>query len=204
MMSTRHLPPTHTHSPVFHCLTCTHEQPAAQTCSDGTPGIQSTSFDVCCSLECGFCGGPQCGLQNTTNGPFDCCVTEINDSGVFCSERGEAPCILEASEFLVVFCVSLNFVNFAVSVRERWKRRIYTNLFECTKRHRRELENCYTTKTCRVSTENSPAIQRRVEEYGESRVGEIRNSCCPSLLQHNGTEEPELRKRMVHVITWRE
>ncbi|CAM9469864.1 unnamed protein product [Sphacelaria rigidula] len=68
-----------------------------QECSDGTPGLESTSFDVCCSLECGFCGGAQCGLQNTTNGPFDCCVTEIKASNILCSESGAAPCNLEAT-----------------------------------------------------------------------------------------------------------
>lgn len=95
----------------FRCNPITHflalmltlfRTPVAQVCDDGTPGVQSTSFDVCCSVECSTCGGPQCGQQNTTNGAFDCCVTEIMESNLFCTDTGVSPCILQASEYLSV------------------------------------------------------------------------------------------------------
>ena len=62
-------------------------------------GISSTSFgtDICCSEECGICGGSQCGLL--PGGPEKCCGTVISNSGISCDEY-EAPCIL--SEPVVV------------------------------------------------------------------------------------------------------
>ncbi|CAM9224565.1 unnamed protein product [Choristocarpus tenellus] len=61
-------------------------------------GVTDSANDICCVGACGTCGGAGCGLIPGTNGPSDCCVTEIWDSGVMCSETVGAPCILSAPE----------------------------------------------------------------------------------------------------------
>ncbi|CAM9115958.1 unnamed protein product [Ectocarpus sp. 6 AP-2014] len=67
----------------------------AQTCAGGISGVESTSLDVCCTLECGTCGGVGCTPANTSSlTANDCCATEISESGVMCSDTGVAPCIL--------------------------------------------------------------------------------------------------------------
>eukprot|EP00752_Nemacystus_decipiens_P008767 g7823.t1 len=68
---------------------------AGAQCTGGIDGIQSTSTDVCCVAECEACGGPGCTPANTSSlTANDCCVTEILESGVQCSDTGAAPCIL--------------------------------------------------------------------------------------------------------------
>lgn len=68
-------------------------------CTGGIDGVQSTSLDVCCTAECGTCGGPGCTPANTSSlTALDCCATEIVDSGVLCSETGTAPCILSTGK----------------------------------------------------------------------------------------------------------
>ena len=48
---------------------------------------------VCCLETCEFCGGAGCAsIPGTT--ADDCCAGNIMDSGVYCVEGAEAPCIL--------------------------------------------------------------------------------------------------------------
>lgn len=70
---------------------------AAQECSDGTLGVESGSFDVCCVAACGTCGGSGCG-NITGLTAQDCCVEEISLNGTFCVDSSTAPCILSTSE----------------------------------------------------------------------------------------------------------
>ncbi|CAM9751774.1 unnamed protein product [Ascophyllum nodosum] len=62
----------------------------ASTCSNGFLGIQTG--DVCCSIECGRCGGSGCG--DLPGGNDFCCTGRISTSGSPCSEVDEAPCFL--------------------------------------------------------------------------------------------------------------
>ncbi|CAN0202574.1 unnamed protein product, partial [Ascophyllum nodosum] len=61
------------------------------TCRNELPGVQSG--DVCCSAECGTCGGTGC--SGRPGGRDECCVGTISSSGVLCSESGAAPCIVD-------------------------------------------------------------------------------------------------------------
>ncbi|CAN0043397.1 unnamed protein product [Ascophyllum nodosum] len=61
------------------------------TCSNGFPGIQTR--DVCCSAECGRCGGRGCG--SLPGGDKECCTSVILASTRSCSEVGMAPCFIE-------------------------------------------------------------------------------------------------------------
>lgn len=45
--------------------------------------------------ECITCGGAECSTRVAGFGQFDCCVGPIVDTGVYCSESGEAPCIVD-------------------------------------------------------------------------------------------------------------
>ena len=66
------------------------------TCSDGTPGLESSEGQVCCPAGCGECGGPFCSTAALPSfGESDCCVITIMNSGVMCETTGESPCILE-------------------------------------------------------------------------------------------------------------
>ncbi|CAM9694516.1 unnamed protein product [Pylaiella littoralis] len=68
---------------------------AAQTCTGDIRGVQSTSEDICCTLECGVCGGEGCNPGNSsTLTAFDCCTAEIESTGVMCIDTQAAPCIL--------------------------------------------------------------------------------------------------------------
>ena len=66
---------------------------ATSNCSNGLNGLADTNGTVCCSDMCDFCGGSGCGNINGTT-PNDCCVSIILDSGQYCVEGVEAPCIL--------------------------------------------------------------------------------------------------------------
>lgn len=95
-------PPLNSHVAVLPSSLVLRDDTVAQSCSNGLAGVESTSYDVCCSIECTTCGGTGCALQNTTNGAADCCVTEIYDSGVLCVDSGEAPCIMTTGESSLV------------------------------------------------------------------------------------------------------
>lgn len=58
-------------------------------CSNGVPGVESTSGDVCCAAACGSCGGKRC------VGTGGCCEDYIKDKKVMCEDSGEAPCIIK-------------------------------------------------------------------------------------------------------------
>ncbi|CAN0172042.1 unnamed protein product [Ascophyllum nodosum] len=60
-------------------------------CSNGFPGIQTRN--VCCSMECGRCGGSGCASR--PGGDKSCCTSVILDSARSCSEVDRAPCFIE-------------------------------------------------------------------------------------------------------------
>ncbi|CAM9579887.1 unnamed protein product [Ectocarpus sp. 12 AP-2014] len=78
------------------------KEAAGDTCSntDGVEGISSANGDVCCPSECGLCGGRDCTEAALTAGldDGDCCVSDITNEGVKCSDSGAAPCIAYDSE----------------------------------------------------------------------------------------------------------
>ena len=53
-------------------------------------GIQTG--DVCCSIQCGTCGGTGCGAR--PGGASECCVGRIQTENRSCSE-GPAPCVMD-------------------------------------------------------------------------------------------------------------
>ena len=70
------------------------------TCTNGLAGYGSSNnaADFCCPLECGACGGVDCGSFGKEYGLIgaDCCQSEIFHSQVFCNESDSAPCIVES------------------------------------------------------------------------------------------------------------
>ena len=66
---------------------------APSNCSNGLNGVENGDGGVCCPEICDFCGGEGCGSIPGTK-PEDCCAGNITDSGVYCTEGVEAPCIL--------------------------------------------------------------------------------------------------------------
>ncbi|CAM9848428.1 unnamed protein product, partial [Ectocarpus sp. 12 AP-2014] len=65
------------------------------TCSNGLEGIDHRG-EICCSLGCGQCGGPGCDASGASNGlgAESCCPPEVHDSGRYCDDTNEAPCII--------------------------------------------------------------------------------------------------------------
>ncbi|CAN0255216.1 unnamed protein product [Pylaiella littoralis] len=65
------------------------------TCIGGTEGIDGNGV-VCCPLGCGECGGSKCGKAGTAAGlgADACCGGAIKDSGVYCDDTYQAPCII--------------------------------------------------------------------------------------------------------------
>ena len=67
-----------------------------QICVDDIPGIRSSGDgDVCCNALCPLCGGEDC----SDTGRYDlfetdCCYNKIKESGVYCDDVGEGPCII--------------------------------------------------------------------------------------------------------------
>ncbi|CAN0467500.1 unnamed protein product, partial [Discosporangium mesarthrocarpum] len=61
-------------------------------CSNGSPGYQRD--EVCCKMDCGFCGGVGCGAVPGTNGASDCCPTDIRAAGQCCGAGVVAPCLI--------------------------------------------------------------------------------------------------------------
>ena len=62
-------------------------------CSNGLNGVENAMGTVCCPEWCEFCGGTGCAsIPGAEEG--DCCASSIVDSGVYCVEGEEAPCIL--------------------------------------------------------------------------------------------------------------
>ncbi|CAN0397850.1 unnamed protein product, partial [Pylaiella littoralis] len=65
-----------------------------EKCSDGTPGVDGNGV-VCCSSGCTQCGGPKCSTSSLPHfDGSDCCGGTIKESGVYCDESHEAPCII--------------------------------------------------------------------------------------------------------------
>lgn len=67
------------------------------TCPNGLAGVADAS--VCCSEECGQCGGSGCGSITGTGGPSSCCAATILASGVSCDQTGQAPCIMSPGSY---------------------------------------------------------------------------------------------------------
>lgn len=69
------------------------------TCRNGLVGIGSSdgTGDACCHVDCGVCGGPGCSDVGEEYGlnEHDCCTAEISADGELCSEKMEAPCIMD-------------------------------------------------------------------------------------------------------------
>ncbi|CAM9751492.1 unnamed protein product [Ascophyllum nodosum] len=70
-------------------LTTTSDQ-APPMCDNGFPGVQNGI--VCCSAECGLCGGDGCSAA--PGGQNSCCTSAISTNGGSCSDTGEAPCVI--------------------------------------------------------------------------------------------------------------
>ncbi|CAN0355754.1 unnamed protein product [Ascophyllum nodosum] len=71
---------------------------APDTCSNGIVGVERGTF--CCALGCGTCGGTGCGEHGRDEGltAEDCCTSRISESGVYCENSGNAPCIIGEDE----------------------------------------------------------------------------------------------------------
>ncbi|CAN0512492.1 unnamed protein product, partial [Laminaria digitata] len=59
-------------------------------CSNDVPGVDANG--VCCEAQCETCGGRGCSQR--PGGSSGCCSSVIQDSGIFCSDTNEAPCIM--------------------------------------------------------------------------------------------------------------
>ncbi|CAN0146640.1 unnamed protein product, partial [Laminaria digitata] len=59
-------------------------------CSNGVPGVENNG--ACCEAQCGTCGGADCGQR--PGGKSGCCTSRIQDSGIYCFDTQEAPCII--------------------------------------------------------------------------------------------------------------
>lgn len=68
------------------------------TCSNGIRGVEG--YGHCCPVGCGTCGGRNCRKRAKEAGldAADCCVQRIDESGVYCSDSGTAPCIIDLEE----------------------------------------------------------------------------------------------------------
>ncbi|CAN0296302.1 unnamed protein product, partial [Ectocarpus sp. 8 AP-2014] len=73
---------------------CIYGSPDDVFCSNGLEGIDGNGV-VCCPLECGACGGFDCGTSGREFGlgSESCCGGRITDSGIMCSDSRAAPCI---------------------------------------------------------------------------------------------------------------
>lgn len=67
---------------------------AATVCDNNLPGV--SNGEICCAASCGACGGADC--KNLAGGRENCCMGNIQDSGVLCSVSEAAPCIMDDSE----------------------------------------------------------------------------------------------------------
>ena len=69
--------------------------PTVKKCSDGTTGVDGHG-EVCCPIGCSQCTGKGCGSAGAAFGlgADDCCGSNIKDSGVYCDDTNEAPCII--------------------------------------------------------------------------------------------------------------
>ncbi|CAN0438128.1 unnamed protein product, partial [Ectocarpus fasciculatus] len=65
------------------------------TCSNGLEGIDHKG-EVCCPVRCGQCGGSGCSSSGAEYGLGEesCCSSGVNDSGRYCDDTNEAPCII--------------------------------------------------------------------------------------------------------------
>ena len=61
---------------------------AQPTCSNGLTGYEASG--VCCPVDCGRCGGGGCGDLGD-----GCCTSDVEDSGIKCSESRSAPCNID-------------------------------------------------------------------------------------------------------------
>ncbi|CAN0417845.1 unnamed protein product [Pylaiella littoralis] len=71
---------------------------APDMCSNGVAGVEDGDAKVCCVAGCGGCGGVGCSTMASQYGAADCCIGPIEESGIWCSESGTAPCIIDAPD----------------------------------------------------------------------------------------------------------
>ncbi|CAN0431092.1 unnamed protein product, partial [Ectocarpus sp. 12 AP-2014] len=70
-----------------------------QICSNNMEGIDGINENgaVCCTAECGQCGGEGCGsvpgLDNT-----NCCINGVLNNQELCSVAGSAPCVIDSGD----------------------------------------------------------------------------------------------------------
>lgn len=71
----------------------------APRCHNGFLGVGSSDGlgDICCVAKCGVCGGRGCSDVGKKYGldKDDCCTGPIYDSGHMCSDKKQAPCIID-------------------------------------------------------------------------------------------------------------
>lgn len=84
---------------LYLCLYGSPSEPP--TCRNGLVGVGSSGGlgKFCCDADCGVCGGPGCSTVAVGLGlnEHDCCTAAISADGELCSEKMEAPCIIEGS-----------------------------------------------------------------------------------------------------------
>ncbi|CAN0044702.1 unnamed protein product, partial [Ectocarpus sp. 8 AP-2014] len=70
-----------------------------ETCSNDMVGMDGINENgaVCCTFECGQCGGEGCGsvpgLDNT-----HCCINGVLNNQELCSVAGAAPCVIDSGD----------------------------------------------------------------------------------------------------------
>ncbi|CAM9757110.1 unnamed protein product [Ascophyllum nodosum] len=58
-------------------------------CSNGLAGVESSDGSVCCAAACGSCDGSRC------VGTGGCCAEYIKANHDTCSEKKNAPCVID-------------------------------------------------------------------------------------------------------------
>ncbi|CAM9883744.1 unnamed protein product [Pylaiella littoralis] len=78
------------------CMITDDDEPK---CRNGLVGIGSSngSGRACCDVDCGLCGGDGCSSAGSAYGldEHDCCASAIFEEGKMCSEKMEAPCVID-------------------------------------------------------------------------------------------------------------
>ena len=94
-----------------------HQRRLATSSEATCNGIQGVN--ACCSSDCGECGGSGCSTRG--GGAEHCCRTNIEDSGILCSDTGgAAPCIVDGKartsrgdcfllDATVILCLQIKF-----------------------------------------------------------------------------------------------
>jgi len=66
-------------------------------------GVTKDSY--CCPVECGTCGGSQCGIR--PGGETQCCTNKIRDSGKECKHWGDVACFLNQNKDVFLSSIKL-------------------------------------------------------------------------------------------------